>query len=348
MVKKTKVRKPKIAINGFGRIGRASLRSWWQKYSEQVDLAAINTSGSMPVKDWAHLLKYDSVYSRFPAKVESIEPKRSAEIGRIVVGGTEIPILAERDPKRVPWKDYQVDTVLECTGVFRDRSAEGHFRGGAKKVLLSAPPKDSSIPIFIFGVNQDKFKGKNLISNGSCTTNCVAPIVKLVDKAFGFEECIMTTIHAYTSNQNIVDGSHKDLRRARSAAINIVPTGTGAAKAVVAVYPEAEGRFAASAIRVPVICGSYSEFVFKLKKKTNVDQINSLFEEASGQSLVEILKVSYEPLVSSDIIGNSASAIVDLAMTEVLSDDMVKVSAWYDNEYGYSCRLVEMAIFISK
>ncbi|MBU2592787.1 MAG: type I glyceraldehyde-3-phosphate dehydrogenase [Patescibacteria group bacterium] len=340
--------KTKVAINGFGRIGRVSFRVWWQRYSKEIDLSAINTSGSMEVAEWAHLLKYDSVYGHFPAKIETAGPEKAGEIGRIVVGGKQIPILGERDPKKIPWSKYGVDLVLECTGVFEDRSAEAHFRGGAKRVIISAPPKDPSIPVFIFGVNQDRFKGENLISNGSCTTNCVAPVVKLVDQNIGFEECIMTTIHAYTSTQNIVDGSHKDLRRARAAAINIVPTGTGAAQAVIAAYPEVEGRFAASAIRVPVVCGSYSEFIFKLRKKVTKDQINQLFEKAASEELVEILKVSYEPLVSSDIIGNSASAIVDLAMTEVLSEDMVKVSAWYDNEFGYSCRLVEMAAFVSK
>lgn len=341
-------KKTRIAINGFGRIGRVAARVWWDNYRDQLELVAINTSGSMPVEGWAHLLKYDSIYGRFPAKVESLEPQKGKEIGQIKINDWAVPVLAERDPRRIPWKDYQVDIVLECTGVFCNRSAEGHFRGGAKKVIISAPPKDEAIPVFIIGVNDDRYKGENLVSNGSCTTNCVAPIVKLIDQALGFEECIMTTIHAYTSSQNIVDGSHKDWRRARAAAINIIPTGTGAAKAVEAAYPEVKGRFAASAIRVPVACGSYAEFVFKLGKKTTIDQVNSIFEEAAGKDLVGILKVAYEPLVSSDIIGNSASAIVDLSMTEVLSEDMLKVAAWYDNEYGYCCRLLELADIIQK
>ncbi len=339
-------KKIKVAINGFGRIGRAAARAWWDNYRDKIELVVINTSGSMNVSGWAHLLKYDSVYGRFPAKIESIDPRKAKEIGIIVAGGTEIAILAERNPKKIPWKNYNVNVVLECTGVFADLSAKDHFRGRVQKVIISAPPKDGSIPIFLFGVNEDRYKGQNLISIGSCTTNCVAPIVKLIDQKLGFEECIMTTIHAYTANQNVVDGSHKDLRRARAAAINIVPTGTGAAKAVEAAYPEIKGRFAASAIRVPVVCGSYAEFVFKLKKKTTVDQVNQIFEQAAAGKLVGFLKVSYEPLVSSDIIGNSASAIVDLSMTEVLSEDMLKVTAWYDNEYGYSCRLLEMAVEI--
>jgi len=340
-------RKPRIAINGFGRIGRTAARVWWQRGREKVDLVAVNTSGSMDIFGWTHLLKYDSVYGRLPVKVSATDPKKAKEIGRIILAEKEIPVLAERDPRKIPWKDYKVDLVLECTGVFTDRSAEGHFRSGVKKVIISAPPKGESIPVFLLGVNEERYKGESLISNGSCTTNCVAPIVKLIDETLGFEECVMTTIHAYTASQNIVDGSHKDLRRGRAAGINIIPTGTGAAKAVVAAYPEVKGRFAASAIRVPVVSGSYSEFVFKIKKRTTVDRVNQIIEEAAAGRLAEIVKISYEPLVSSDIIGNSASAIVDSLMTEVLSEDMVKIGAWYDNEYGYCCRLLELAHFVS-
>ena len=336
--------KPKVAINGFGRIGRVVMRVWWERYRDEVDLVAVNTSGSMDTASWAHLLKYDSVYGRFPAKVDVSDPKKGEEIGRIKVGSFSIPVLAQKDPRKIRWHDYQVDTVLECTGVFLDRSAEGHFKGGAKKVIISAPRKDETIPTYIAGVNLSSYKGESLVSNGSCTTNCMAPIVKLIDQKLGFEECVATTIHAYTSTQNIVDNSHKDLRRARAAGMNIVPTGTGAAKAVAAAYPEAQGRFAASAIRVPVACGSYSEFVFRLKKGTTVDEINSIIiEAATEKDLIGIIKPSYEPLVSSDIIGNSGSAIVDLPLTQVVSDEMVHIGAWYDNEYGYGCRLVEMA-----
>lgn len=341
-----KMKKIRLGINGFGRIGRTVFQAYWEKYRDEIEVAAINTSGSMPIEGWAHILKYDSVYGRFPAKVSVKEAEKGKEIGRFLVGGKETPVLAERDPKRIPWKNYKVDIVLECTGVFNDRSAENHFRSGVKKVIISAPPKDDSIPIFITGVNQNSYKGQNLVSNGSCTTNCVAPIVKLIDQTLGFEECFMTTIHAYTADQNIVDGSHRDLRRARAAAINIVPTGTGAAKAVEAAYPEVAGRFAASAVRVPVVCGSYADFIFKLKEKTTVDEVNKILMEAAAGNLAGVVKVSYEPLVSSDIIGNSASAVVDTLLTEVVSDDMVKIVAWYDNEYGYSCRLLELAIFV--
>lgn len=342
------MKKIPVAINGFGRIGRVAFRAWWESYQEEVEIVAINTSGSMSAEGWAHLLKYDSVFHRFPAQVAAGEPRFGKEIGRLIVGGKEFPLLGERDPKKIRWKDYQVEVVLECTGVFLDCSAEAHFKGGAKKVIISAPPKDSSIPVFLRGVNEERYQGESLISNGSCTTNCVAPLIKLIDQEFGFEECVMITIHGYTSSQNIVDGSHKDLRRARAGGINIVPTGTGAARAVEAAYPEVQGRFAATAVRVPVVCGSYAELVFKLKKKTTADEVNKVITEAAAGKLAGIIKVSYEPLVSTDIIGNSASAVVDLPLTQVVSDDMVHLGAWYDNEYGYSCRLIEMAQWVAK
>jgi glyceraldehyde-3-phosphate dehydrogenase type I len=338
--------KIRVAINGFGRIGRVTFRVWWEQYRDQIEVVAINTSGSIDAAGWTHLLKYDSVYGRFPAKVAVAEAKLGEEIGRIIVADQEFPVLGQRDPGKIRWKKYNVDVVLECTGVFTDRSAEAHFKGGAGKVVISAPPKDRSIPVFLMGVNNNRYRGENLISNGSCTTNCVAPLVKAIDQEFGFEECVMTTIHSYTASQNLVDGSHRDLRRARAAAVNIVPTGTGAAKAVVAAYPEVKGRFAASAIRVPVICGSYAEMVFKLKKKTTIDEVNEFLTQLAAGDLVGIVKVSYEPLVSTDIIGNSASAIVDLPLTQVVSDDMLHLGAWYDNEYGYSCRLLELAILV--
>jgi glyceraldehyde-3-phosphate dehydrogenase type I len=294
------------------------------------------------------MLKYDSVYGRFPAKVEAVEPKKGEEIGRIMVGEKEFPVLAQRQPEKIHWQDYGVNVVLECTGVFTDKKAELHFKAGAEKVIISAPAKDNSISTFIIGVNQERYRGERLISNGSCTTNCVAPLIKIIDESMGFEECIMTTIHAYTSSQTLVDDSGDDLRRARAGAVNIVPTGTGAAQSVIAAYPEAEGRFAASAIRVPVICGSFADFVFKTNRATAVDEVNSILEEAASNKLVGIVKVSYEPLVSTDIIGNTASAIIDLPMTQVISEDMLHLAAWYDNEYGYSCRLLEMAKIICK
>lgn len=335
----------RIGINGFGRIGSVALRAIvMEKYG--VEVAAINTRGDLEMEAYVDQFKFDSVYGRVPVRVFGEEPQRGGEIGRLVVDETRIPFLGEFEPAKIKWADYGVEVVLECTGAFTDIRAGGHK---VKKVVISAPAKDPKIPVFILGVNEERYAGEKLISNGSCTTNCVAPIVKLIDEKIGFQEGSLTTIHAYTTNQNIVDGNGKDPRRARAAAINIVPTLTGAAEAVVAAYPEAEGRFAGTAIRVPVICGSYSDLTFKMVRKTTVEEINSIFEEASvSPTLVGKLKVSYDPLVSSDIIGNNASAVVDMRMTRVISDDMVSIGAWYDNEYGYSCRLVEMAMFICR
>ncbi|MPM30530.1 Glyceraldehyde-3-phosphate dehydrogenase [bioreactor metagenome] len=344
----TKDKKVVVGINGFGRIGSVVLRAiLLEKYDVEVGL--INTVGDMGIESFAMQFKYDSVYGRIPTKVSFTDPQKASEIGRLVLGSTVIPFSGERDPKQIKWKDYGVDVVLECTGVFTDMKALDHIKAGAKKVIISAPAKDKKIPVIILGVNEDKYKGEELISNGSCTTNCVAPIVKLIDEKIGFQEGVLTTIHAYTTNQNIVDGICKDPRRGRAAAINIVPTTTGAAEAVIAAYPAAAGRFAGTAIRVPVVCGSYSDLTFKLVRKTTVEEINSILEQASTEPrLVSRLKVSYEPLVSSDIIGNNASCIIDSQMTKVISDDMISIGAWYDNEYGYSCRLIENAIFVCK
>ncbi len=341
-------KKLRIGINGFGRIGSVVLRAiLTEKYD--VEVAAINTTGKYPIESVAIQFKYDSVYGRAPVRVEGIEAKRGGEIGRLLVGETEIPVLGEMDPRRIGWKNYGVDVVLECTGVFVDRSAEKHLKAGAKKVIISAPAKDSSIPLLIMSVNENQYRSEKLVSNGSCTTNCAAPIVKLMDEKIGFQEAVLTTIHAYTSTQSIVDGVDKDPRRARAAAINIVPSSTGAAESVIRAYPEVAGRFAGTAIRVPVVCGSYTDLTFKTVRKTTVEEVNTIFEEAAVEAnYVGKLKVSYEPLVSSDIIGNNASCIIDAGRTMVTSDDMVTIGAWYDNEYGYSCRLIELALWISK
>lgn len=341
-------KKLRIGINGFGRIGSVVLRAiLLEKY--EVEVAAINTTGQYDIETYAVQFKYDSVYGRVPTRVDWGEPEKSGEIGRLIVGEKSIPVLGEMDPTRIGWNKYGAEVILECTGAFTDNKAMGHVKSGARKVVISAPAKDPKIPVFIFGVNEKCYKGELLVSNGSCTTNCVAPIVKLIDEKIGFQEGVLTTIHAYTTNQNIVDGAGKDPRRARAAAINIVPTSTGAAEAVIAAYPEAAGRFAGTAIRVPVVCGSYSDITFKLVRKTSIEEVNTIFAEASvSPALVGKLKISYEPLVSSDIIGNNASAIIDSRMTKVVSDDMLSIGAWYDNEYGYSCRLVEMGMYVSQ
>ena len=338
----------KVGINGFGRIGSVVLRAiLLEKYN--IEVVAINTKGDLPMEAYTYQFKYDSVYGRMPTQVEFSDPQKAGEIGRLELGDRQIPFLGETDPTKIKWGEYGAEVVLECTGAFTDIKAAGHLKGGAKKVVISAPAKDPKIPVYILGVNEDKYSGETVVSNGSCTTNCVAPIVKLIDQKIGFQEGVLTTIHAYTVNQNIVDGAGKDPRRGRAAAINIVPTSTGAAEAVIAAYPEAKGRFAGTAIRVPVVCGSYSDLTFKLVKNTTIEEVNSIFEDANvAPELVGRLKVSYEPLVSSDIVGNNASCVIDTRMTKVVGGDMISIGAWYDNEYGYSCRLIEMAMFVCK
>ncbi|MFZ2025491.1 MAG: glyceraldehyde 3-phosphate dehydrogenase NAD-binding domain-containing protein [Microgenomates group bacterium] len=335
-----------IGINGFGRIGTVVLRALIkEKYDAEV--VAINTRGKSTAESIALQFKYDSVYGRMPVHIGFAEPEKAAEIGKLEIGTSSIPLLGIDDPTKIPWGEYGVDIVLECTGKFTDSKASGHTQGGAKKVIISAPAKDTHIPTYILGVNEEAYHGETLVSNGSCTTNCVAPIVKLIDEKIGFQEGVLTTIHAYTTNQNMVDGTGKDPRRARAGAVNIVPTATGAAEAVIAAYPPAKGRFAGSAIRVPVICGSYSDLTFKMKRNTTIDEVNSIIEDACvSKALVGKMKISYDPLVSSDIIGDNASCIIDSRMTKVISDDMISIGAWYDNEYGYSCRLIELALFM--
>jgi len=348
----------RIAINGFGRIGRVTFRAALEKYADRVEIAAINTSGSMDISGWANLLKYDSVYGKFekeigveigkPATQRTQKRSESTEIGAFLIDGRRYPVLAEREPGKIPWKNYGVEIVLECTGVFRTgKEAEGHLKGGAKKVIISAPTKDQT-PTFLVGVNDDKYKGE-VISNASCTTNCIAPIAKIMADNFKVVKATMTTIHAYTADQELVDGSHKDLRRGRAAGLNIIPTTTGAAEALSRVLPSFRGKFESLAIRVPVACGSLADFTFVLDQTVRAERINNVFEQASGDERYKgIIEVTKDPIVSTDIIKNSASAIVDLSLTRVTGGNLVKVVAWYDNEWGYSCRLVELAALISK
>jgi len=331
----------KIGINGLGRIGTVVLRAALkEKYP--VDIVAINTKGNYDVATIAMRLKYDSVYGHFPEPISHTTDKLS-------YNGQTISLLTGNDPSTIPWGTYGVDVVLECTGKFIDNKAQDHIQAGAKKVIISAPVKDPTIPTYILGVNEKKYHGESMISNGSCTTNCVAPIVKLINEQIGIQEGVLTTIHAYTANQNIVDGTEKDPRRARAAGVNIVPTITGASESVIAAYPEIKGKFAGTAIRVPVICGSYSDLTFKTVRKTTIEEVNTIFEKASlTTDLKGKLLVSHDPLVSSDIIGNSASCVIDEQITDVVSDDMIAIGAWYDNEYGYACRLIEMAMYIGR
>ncbi len=337
----------KIAINGFGRIGRVTFRAALEKYADRVEIAAINTSGSMDISGWAQLLKYDSIYGKFGEEV-GVKKGEKGEIGRFVIGGQEYPILAEKKPDKIPWKKYDVEVVLECTGVFRtSKEAEGHLKGGAKKVIISAPTKDQT-PTFLVGVNDDKYKGE-VISNASCTTNCIAPVAKIMMENFKVVSAMMTTIHAYTADQELVDGSHKDLRRARAAGLNIIPTTTGASEALSQVLPGFKGKFEGLAIRVPVACGSMSDFTFVLDQTVRAERINNVFEQASGREEYQgIIEVTKDPIVSTDIIKNSASAIIDLSLTRVTGGNLVKVVAWYDNEWAYSCRLIELAYHIGQ
>ncbi|MFC1711086.1 type I glyceraldehyde-3-phosphate dehydrogenase [Patescibacteria group bacterium] len=330
----------KVGINGFGRIGRLTTRIILNKFEKSIDLVCINTSGRIDVKGWAHLFKYDSAYGEYKGKVEVKNEK-------LVVNGKEIPILGEREPKKIPWGKYKAQIIIESTGAFRkEREARQHLKDTVKKIILSAPAKDGNVPMFVIGVNEEKMGNEDVISCASCTTNCVAPVTKVINESFGIKKAFMSTIHAYTSDQKLLDGSHKDLRRARAAAVNIIPTTTGAAKATGKVYAPVAGNFDGLAIRVPVVTGSLTDFTFVTKKKTNIKDINKAFENAAHGKLKGILGATYEPIVSSDIIGLELSTLVDLSLTNVIDGDLVKIIAWYDNEWGYANRLVDEVIML--
>ena len=329
----------KIAINGFGRIGRPSFRLAFD--SSELEVVAINDL--CEVKTLAHLLKYDSIYGKFKHSV-------SSNGNNLVVNNKEIPVFAEKDPTNLPWKKLDVDLVLECTGYFTTKELAGkHLQAGAKRVLLSAPPKSKDIPTFVLGVNQEKFNSKTdlIISNASCTTNCLAPIAKILNDNFTIKQGFLNTIHAYTNDQRLHDSPHKDLRRARLAGENIIPTTTGATKSVIEVIPELKGKLEGMAIRVPVSIVSIIDFVCVVEKSITTETVNNKFKELAKGDLKGVLDVIEEPLVSSDFIGNSHAAIVDLSLTQV-TDNLVKIVAWYDNEYGYACRLAEFAEFVGK
>lgn len=330
----------KIAINGFGRIGRAALKIAFTK--KDIEVVAINDLTD--AKTLAHLLQYDTAYGRYQNKVEAGEHS-------LIVNGREIPVYAEPDPKKLPWGDLGVDVVLECTGRFvKGDAMRLHIEAGAKKVILSAPAKEGGdVPTFLLGVNDDSYApDQQILSNASCTTNCIAPVAKILQDAFGIEKAMMSTIHSYTADQNLQDGPHSDLRRARAAAGNIVPTTTGAAIAVTEVIPELKGLFDGLALRVPTIVVSLTDFTFLLKRDVTVEEVNAALKEAANaQRYQGVFTVTEEPLVSSDFIGNPYSSIADLTLTKVVGGNMVKVIAWYDNEWGYSNRLVEMAELIA-
>ncbi|MBX4187740.1 MAG: type I glyceraldehyde-3-phosphate dehydrogenase [Candidatus Doudnabacteria bacterium] len=348
----------RVAINGFGRIGRQAFKIALEK--PEIEIVAVNDLTDPHVL--SHLLKYDSVYGVYGKKVEADDRHEKANhtvssVGTLIVEGEKVPIFAEKDPAILPWKDLSVDVVLESTGRFTDSEKAGaHLKAGARKVIISAPAKDEGVtPTFIIGVNHEKYDTKqNIISNASCTTNCITPVIAVLHSKFGIEKMLMSTIHSYTAEQNLVDGpppggKSNDLRRARAAAVNIIPTSTGATIATTEVIPELKGNLGGASYRVPTPCGSLSDFSIVLKKKVTVDEINNAFIEAARHPMWEhVLEVTRDPIVSSDVIGNPHSSIIDLSLTQVVGGDLVKVVAWYDNEFGYSNRFVEQAILIGK
>ncbi|MBD3208627.1 MAG: type I glyceraldehyde-3-phosphate dehydrogenase [Candidatus Nealsonbacteria bacterium] len=336
----------KVAINGFGRIGRAVFRNLLEKQAE-IEVVAINDLTDP--KTLCHLLRYDSIYGVYKKRVKCTDDA-------LLVNGTSkeggVKIFAERNPADLPWKKLRIDVVLECTGVFRNfEGAKKHLSAGAKYVIISAPSKDpEKIPSFVLGVNEEKFDaGKHkVVDMASCTTNCLSPVAKVLDEEFGVVKGFMTTVHSYTNDQNLLDLPHKDLRRARAAALNIVPTTTGAAKAVGQVIPELKGKLDGIALRIPTPTVSVVDLVCEVKKKTNSQEVNYAFKEASKrEELRGVLGIEDAPLVSSDYVGNSFSSVVDHSFTRAIGN-MVKVLAWYDNEHGYACRLADFAAYLGR
>ena len=328
----------RVGINGFGRIGRQVLKAMREYYPDDIDVVAFNDLGQLDVM--AHLFRYDSNYGVYRGQVEVAD-------GALMVDGREIKALSERDPAQLPWGELGVDVVIESTGIFRDKaSASKHIAAGAQKVIISAPAKGEDLTV-VLGVNQDRYDpGRHhVLSNASCTTNCLAPAAKVVNDVYGIQKAFMTTIHSYTTDQKILDLPHSDLRRARAAAVNIIPTTTGAAKAVALVIPELDGKFDGMAVRVPTPTGSLVDFVATVDKPADKAQLIDAFEEAAAGPMKGYLDVSHEPLVSNDYIGNPHSSIIDALATDV-ADNLVKVITWYDNEWGYSCRTADLTKFV--
>ncbi|NLW43528.1 MAG: type I glyceraldehyde-3-phosphate dehydrogenase [Tissierellia bacterium] len=329
----------KVGVNGFGRIGRDVVRGYYECGFEGFEIVAINATGDM--ETFSHLFKYDSAYGRFEGTVEPYEEG-------LVINGDKIKFTNNRNPEEIPWSELGVEIVIDSTGAFRDKEGLAkHLTAGAKKVILTAPGKGVDRTI-VMGVNEETYNPEtdNIISNASCTTNCLAPVTKVVLENFGIERGLMTTIHAYTNDQNIMDNKHKDLRRARAAALNIIPTTTGAAQAVAEVLPEVKGKLTGYALRVPVITGSLVDVTFELSKEATVEEINSVFKNAAENELKGILKYTDEPLVSTDIIGENNSSIFDSSLT-LVKDKMVKLVSWYDNEWGYAQRVLDLTKYVA-
>jgi glyceraldehyde-3-phosphate dehydrogenase type I len=339
--------KLRLAINGFGRIGRCFLRSAIKdkEFMEMIDVVAINDMAD--VKTLVHLFKYDSVFGRFDGTV-TVKNEDT-----LSVDGIDIRVMSEKEPSKLPWRDMKIDLVLESSGKFNDAKEAGkHITvAGAKRVIISAPAKGPDTTV-VLGVNEDKFDNKkhNIISMASCTTNCLAPVVKVINDRFGIEKGYMTTTHAFTNDQRLLDLPHKDLRRARAATMSIIPTTTGAAKAIGSIIPELEGKIDGMALRVPVSSGSITDMVFTLKKEVTREEVNNALKQASEANLKGVLEYTDEPIVSADIVGNPHSSIVDGLSTMVLGNknNVVKILSWYDNEWGFACRLVSLIKFITK
>lgn len=331
----------RVAINGFGRIGRLTLRTMLERHKTNLTVVAINDMADLQTN--AHLLRYDSTYGRFLGQVEVGE-------GILQIDGLSISAINQKDPSRLPWRQLNVDIVIESTGVFTDAAqVRAHLEAGAKKVIITAPAKDEDITI-VLGVNDSAYNPRkhHIVSNASCTTNCLAPVAKVIHDHFGIERGLMTTIHAYTNDQRILDLMHKDLRRARAAAMNIVPTSTGAAKAIGLVMPELKGKLHGLSLRVPTSTVSVVDLVADLEKSASAEALNHVLKQAAEDKLNGILAYCEEPLVSSDFRGNSASSIVDGLSTVVLEGKMAKVLSWYDNEWGYSCRVGDLATLMAE
>ncbi|OLS03841.1 type I glyceraldehyde-3-phosphate dehydrogenase [Tissierella creatinophila] len=329
----------KVGVNGFGRIGRDFVREYFECGIEDFELVAINASGDL--KNLALLFKYDSVYGKFKGEIEAVEDG-------FIINGKKVTVTAQRDPAQIPWKELGVELVVDSTGAFKDKEGlSKHIEAGAKKVIITAPAKDPDITI-VMGVNDKLYDSEkhNIISNASCTTNCLAPVAKVILEKFGVKKGLMTTVHAYTGDQQLLDKRHSDPRRARAAALSMVPTTTGAAKAVSLVLPELKGKLNGFAIRVPVPTGSLVDVTFQVEKNTTAEEVNKFLKEASENELQGILGFSEEPLVSVDYVGDPRSSIVDSLSTMVI-DDMVKIVSWYDNEWGYSRRVIDLAQLVA-
>jgi len=351
----------RVAINGYGRIGRVAHRVILERFSQEIEIVAINAGASTDLTGWMHLLHFDSIYGPLQNHTLSVKTPEQVSLpfqttakllGALVVDGKDILIFSDKEPLNLPWRDLAIDVVIETTGKFaKEEDLAKHITAGAKKVILSAPFKDEAAgSTYVLGVNlqADTTNLPTIMSNASCTTNCVTPVAHVIEKTLGIDKAMMTTIHGYTSDQRLHDGGHKDYRRSRAAAQNIIPTSTGATKAAAIAIPALKGIFNGLAIRVPVPVGSLSDFTFLVKKETTVEEVNKALADAAAGPLKGILEVTTDPIVSSDIIGNPHSAIADLSLTQVVGGTMVKIIAWYDNEYGYANRLIEETLILGK